>query len=124
MIEYLWHFIPYLFASLILVALTETILSARWSFGYFSTGISVYRRTIMVKPAIGRTITADMIESALPDSGWYAQMLVRASAKTVLLSVKRCSISASATPPSCTAASHAIRTGDRLKCGATRTGLP
>lgn len=77
MIEYLWQFIPYLFASLILVALVETILSARWSPGYFSTGIPIYRQTITAQPVIGRVITAAMVESALPGSGWSAPMLVR-----------------------------------------------
>jgi hypothetical protein len=77
MIEYLWQYIPYLFAALIIVALVETFLSARWSPGYFSRGIPIYHRTIMVPPGIGRTPTAEMIEAALPDSGWSAPMMVR-----------------------------------------------
>jgi hypothetical protein len=51
MIEYLWQFIPNMFAIIIIVAVIETFLSARWVPGYFSKGIPIYKRNFGVGPS-------------------------------------------------------------------------
>src|ERR1035441_1595126 len=77
MIEYLHYLIPYLFAFGIVAILVELILSASWSFCYFTAGITIYQWVIMVQPGIVRMPTAGEVEGALPDSGRSAPMHIR-----------------------------------------------
>ena len=77
MIEHLWPFLSFFFATLIATVIVETLLNARWSPHYFSKGISIYHHTVTMPPNIGMTPTAEAIESNLPDSGWYPPILVR-----------------------------------------------
>lgn len=77
MIEYLRHFIPFLFFSGIVAILLELILSAKWSPCYFTAGIPIYQRIIMAHPGIVRMPTAGEVEAALPYCGRSAPILVR-----------------------------------------------
>lgn len=56
MIEYLWQFIPNMFAIIIIVAVIETFLSARWVPGYFSKGIPIYKWNFGVGPSLQAVI--------------------------------------------------------------------
>jgi len=77
MIDEFQNIFSYLFTFCIVAVLVELILSARWSTRYFTAGIPIYQRTIMVQPGIEPIPAAAEVEAALPDSGRSAPMLVR-----------------------------------------------
>ena len=77
MTEQLRDFVPFLFACGIVAILVELFLSARWSTCYFTAGIPIYQRIILVQSGIVRMPTAGEVEAALPDSGRSAPVLVR-----------------------------------------------
>lgn len=74
---YIRHLISYLFVFSIFVLLVELVLSARWSPFYFTAGVPIYQRIVMVQSGIERMPTAAEVEAALPESGRSAPMLVR-----------------------------------------------
>jgi hypothetical protein len=77
MVESLRNLTPYLFFTVIASVAIETFLSARWMPFYYKSGISVYRRKIIVQAGFSQEPTAEKIEAGLPDNGWFAPMLVR-----------------------------------------------
>jgi hypothetical protein len=74
--EVLLQFLPCLFFTIIAIFAFETFLSARWSRFYFTSGIPLYRRTIMVRTGFRQVPTAEEVENALPDTTWFAPLLV------------------------------------------------
>jgi hypothetical protein len=69
-------FIPYIFTCVFAVSVIAILLSAGWLPVYFTTGIPIYRRTIIVHVGSGRMPAGGQIEAALPANGNRAPIFV------------------------------------------------
>lgn len=77
MADFFWQLQPYSFSVLVIVALAESILNARWSPSYFSKGICLYHQSHKITSPHYLVPNSENVEAALPDNAWYAPMLIR-----------------------------------------------